>query len=71
MTPPGKSEWEMVINHMRKDLKVSSLISHTPTLSEGPQMFADMANRNIWYNKVVFTISDEAKAEAANLRSSN
>jgi L-iditol 2-dehydrogenase/galactitol-1-phosphate 5-dehydrogenase len=69
MTPPGKSEWEMVINHMRKDLKVSPLISHTPTLSEGPQMFADMANRNIWYNKVVFTVSEEAKAEAANLRS--
>lgn len=65
ITPAGKSEWDMVIHHMQQgDLKVAPLISHTPTLSDGPQMFADMATRKVWYNKVVFAIADEARAEA-------
>jgi len=62
--PPGKSEWEMVINAMRADLQVTPLISHTPKLSDGPQIFTDMAERKIWYNKVVFTITEEAHREA-------
>ncbi|HMR67559.1 MAG TPA: galactitol-1-phosphate 5-dehydrogenase, partial [Anaerolineae bacterium] len=64
ITPAGKSEWEMVIHHMQQgDLQVAPLISHTPLLSDGPQMFAEMAARKVWYNKVVFAIADEARAE--------
>jgi len=61
--PPGNNEWEMVLSHIGNGLRVSPLISHMPALSEGPQMFADMAARRIWYNKVVFAISAEARAE--------
>ena len=68
ITPPGKSEWDMVVHNMQKGtLQVGPLISHTPALSEGPQMFADMATRAVWYNKVIFALADEAKAEAAQL----
>ncbi len=67
MTPPGKSEWEMVIHHMCSDLRVDPLISHKITLQEGPQIFADVSERRIWYNKVVFVISEEARAEAARM----
>lgn len=64
ITPAGKSEWEMVIHHMQQgDLQVAPLISHTPLLSDGPQMFAEMAARKVWYNKVVFAIAEEARAE--------
>jgi L-iditol 2-dehydrogenase/galactitol-1-phosphate 5-dehydrogenase len=63
MLPPGKSEWEMVLTHMGKGFKVAPFISHTPSLSEGPQVFADLAARRMWYNKVVFVISEEAKRE--------
>jgi len=64
ITPAGNSEWDMVIRHMQNgNLQVAPLISHTPTLSDGPQMFADMAERKVWYNKVVFAIADEAKKE--------
>lgn len=63
ITPPGKSEWEMVLSQMQHNFQVGPLISHTPLLSDGPQMFDDIAARRIWYNKVVFAISAEAQAE--------
>ncbi len=65
--PAGKSEWDMVLAQMGKGLQVGPLISHTPSLEEGPQIFADMASRSIWYNKVVFPIAREAREEAAAL----
>lgn len=67
MTPPGQSEWEMVLHHMCRDLQVAPLISHTVTLSEGPQIFADISSQRTWYSKVVFVISEEAQADAARL----
>jgi L-iditol 2-dehydrogenase/galactitol-1-phosphate 5-dehydrogenase len=67
ITPAGKSEWDMVLSHMRRDFQVGPLISHTPTLDQGPQVFADMAARRIWTNKVIFAISEEAQAEASRL----
>jgi L-iditol 2-dehydrogenase/galactitol-1-phosphate 5-dehydrogenase len=66
ITPAGKSEWDMVIHHMQQgDLKITPLISHVLPLSDGPQMFANMADRSIWYNKVVFAIANEATRESA------
>jgi L-iditol 2-dehydrogenase/galactitol-1-phosphate 5-dehydrogenase len=67
ITPAGKSEWDMVLSHMRQAFQVGPLISHTPTLDQGPQVFADMAARRIWTNKVIFAISEEARAEAEQL----
>ncbi len=66
ITPAGKSEWDMVLSHMQHDFQVGPLISHTPTLDEGPQVFADMAARRIWTNKVIFVVSEEARAEERN-----
>jgi L-iditol 2-dehydrogenase len=64
ITLPGHSEWEMVIHHMCKDLQVQSLISHAPLLEQGVEMFTNMASGKFWYNKVVFTIAEEARQEA-------
>ena len=55
-TPRGKSEWDDVLHHMDHDLIVAPLISHTPSLAQGPQILADMAEKKIWYNKVVFSL---------------
>jgi L-iditol 2-dehydrogenase/galactitol-1-phosphate 5-dehydrogenase len=63
--PPGHSDWEMVIARLGNGLEVAPLISHTPRLDEAPAVFADLADRRIWYNKVVFTVAEEAAAEAA------
>jgi L-iditol 2-dehydrogenase len=60
-TPKGKSEWDMVIHHMNHDLIVGPLISHTPSLEEGPEIFAAMAKKKIWYNKVVFAVDPKLR----------
>lgn len=67
MTPHGKSEWEMVLHHMCRDLQVAPLISHKITLPQGPQIFLEISERRIWYNKVVYVVSEEARVEAARL----
>lgn len=63
--PPGSSDWDMVIARLGRDLEVAPLISHTPSLDEAPAVFADLAERRTWYNKVVFAIAPEARAELA------
>ena len=63
--PPGRSDWDMVIARLGNDLQVAPLVSHTPRLDEAPAVFADLADRRVWYNKVVFTVAEEAAAEAA------
>lgn len=64
IVPPGRSEWEMVLDHMQYDFDVDRYISHTPLLIDGPTVFADLAARNLWYQKVVFAVSEEAQREA-------
>jgi L-iditol 2-dehydrogenase len=63
--PVGHSDWDMVIDRLGRELLVAPLISHTPRLDEAPAVFADLADRRVWYNKVVFTVAPEAAAEAA------
>lgn len=63
ITPVGRSEWDMVVRHLGRDLQVAPLISHTPSLEEAPQVFANLLNRRTWYSKVVFAVSEEARAE--------
>jgi L-iditol 2-dehydrogenase/galactitol-1-phosphate 5-dehydrogenase len=60
-TPKGKSEWDMVIQHMDDDLLIGPFISHTPSLEEGPGLLADMAAKKIWYNKVIFSVNPDMK----------
>jgi L-iditol 2-dehydrogenase/galactitol-1-phosphate 5-dehydrogenase len=69
ITPQGQSEWEMVIRHMCRDLLVQPLVSHLPTIEQGVEMFTKMASGKFWYNKVIFTIAEEARGEAQELGS--
>lgn len=64
ITPPGNSEWEMVLHHMGRAFQAGPFISHTPRLSDGPRVFAELAARRSWFNKVVFAVSEEAAQEA-------
>lgn len=63
VTPKGHSEWDMVIAHLGKDLKVEELISHVRPLEESPRLFRQLTDRSIWYNKVLFAIAEEAQSE--------
>jgi L-iditol 2-dehydrogenase len=59
-TPRGKSEWDTVRRHLNRDLQVAPLISHTPSLEEGPRILEDMARKTFWYNKVVFSLAGDS-----------
>jgi len=52
---------------MCKDLYLQPLISHMPGIEQGVEMFMNMASGKYWYNKVIFTIAEEAKVEAQTL----
>jgi L-iditol 2-dehydrogenase/galactitol-1-phosphate 5-dehydrogenase len=65
ITPPGRSEWDMVAREIASGaIDARSLISHAPTLETGVRMFAEMAARSVWFSKVVFAVSEEAREEA-------
>jgi L-iditol 2-dehydrogenase len=64
IAPAGRSEWEMVIGHIASgELQVAPLISHTPELASAASVFEDLLERRTWYNKVVFAVADQARAE--------
>lgn len=56
VTPKGRSEWDTVLAALDKKIQVAPLISHEPTLTEGPEIFKKVANRELWYNKIIFSI---------------
>jgi L-iditol 2-dehydrogenase/galactitol-1-phosphate 5-dehydrogenase len=63
VTPKGRSEWDMVIAHLGRDLHVDELISHVRPLDEAPAVFRRLTDRSIWYNKVLFAVAAEAQEE--------
>jgi len=54
--PRGRDDWTTVLQYMDKKLLVAPLISHTPPLSEGPEIFGRMAGKKEPFGKVVFRI---------------
>lgn len=63
VTPIGHSDWDKVIHHLDKDLEVDRLISHVRPLEAAPDTFEQLLTRDIWYNKVIFQIAEEAATE--------
>ncbi len=56
ITPSGSDDWTTVLKYMDREMNVAPLISHTPTLSEGADVFNKIVNRTEYTNKVIFTL---------------
>jgi L-iditol 2-dehydrogenase len=56
VTPRGLDDWSTVLKYMGKELVLGPLISHTPTLEEGPAVFEGIVSKKMSINKVVFKI---------------
>ena len=54
MVPAGRSEWNTVVSSLGTRIRVDALVSHTPRLSEGADIFRRMLVRREFFNKVVF-----------------
>ena len=66
ITPTGSSEWDMVVANIAAGrLQVAPLISHALPLADAGRTFAEMLDRRIWSNKVLFAVSEQALAETA------
>lgn len=54
--PSGHNEWTAVLDYMDRGMDVGSLISHTPYLSEGVDMFRRMVEKTETISRVVFRV---------------
>lgn len=56
VTPLGSDDWSRTLHFLNKGIEVKPLISHTPSLEEGAEIFRMMVEKTDWYNKVVFAL---------------
>jgi L-iditol 2-dehydrogenase len=56
IVPEGRNEWTTVLSEMGRGIDVASLVSHTPPLSEGVDVFRRFVGRTEFMNKVVFSV---------------
>lgn len=55
-TPPGRDDWSTVLKFLDREMKVAPLISHTPHLSDGVEVFDTIVRGSGYTNKVIFKI---------------
>ncbi len=58
-TPRGNDDWTKVLQFLDRNIKVRPLISHRIPLKDGAMIFKKIAAKEIWYNKVIFSIAGE------------
>jgi len=56
IVPRGTDDWSTALAFMRQGLEVAPLVTHTPALSEGQEIFGRMARGGESFGKVVFRI---------------
>ena len=54
VVPEGRNDWTTVLSHLGKQIEVARLVSHTPPLSEGADIFRRVLGHSEFFNKVVF-----------------
>ncbi len=57
--PKGKDDWSAVLEYMNapesRRLELDPLISHTPGLREGPEVFRKLVDKEEYFSKIIFT----------------
>ena len=57
IVPHGHNDWSTALENMDRNLEVAPLISHTPDLQEGPQVFEQVAKGSFGsFGRIVFRI---------------
>jgi L-iditol 2-dehydrogenase/galactitol-1-phosphate 5-dehydrogenase len=64
ITPAGRSDWDRAVAAIADGrLAVDPIISTVAALDDAPEVLDAMARRAGWFNKVVFAVSTQARAE--------
>lgn len=58
IVPKGNDDWTISLAHMRGPIDVAPLISHTPALKEGVEIFNRMHQKTEFFNKVIFDVGN-------------
>jgi L-iditol 2-dehydrogenase/galactitol-1-phosphate 5-dehydrogenase len=58
IVPAGIDDWSTALAYMDRELVVAPLISHTPALSEGPEIFRRIIAKKEFFNKVILRIGE-------------
>jgi L-iditol 2-dehydrogenase/galactitol-1-phosphate 5-dehydrogenase len=56
VVPEGRNEWTVTLEQLGRGIQVAPLVSHTPQLSEGPEIFRRALAKTEFFNKVVFEV---------------
>jgi L-iditol 2-dehydrogenase/galactitol-1-phosphate 5-dehydrogenase len=54
--PEGRNDWTAVLGALGRGIDAASLVSHTPSLAEGADIFRRIIERKEFFNKVVFAL---------------
>ncbi len=61
VAPRGQDDWSAVLDFMAGGLQVAPLISHTPDLAEGAEVFRRLSERSFGpYGRIVFRVAGDA-----------
>jgi L-iditol 2-dehydrogenase/galactitol-1-phosphate 5-dehydrogenase len=59
IVPAGADDWSTVLKIMDQGLQIAPMISDTPTLDKGAEIFSSIRERKAWHHKVVFRVTPE------------
>jgi L-iditol 2-dehydrogenase len=59
VVPAGTDDWSTVLKFMDRGIQIAPMISDTPTLEQGPEIFASIHEGKAWHHKVIFRIAPE------------
>ena len=59
IVPRGRDDWSTVLHYLDREMQVAPLVSHTPSLEEGPDIFRRMIEGKEYFNKVIFKVGEK------------
>jgi len=60
VVPRGTDDWSTVLKYMDRELQIAPLITDTPSLEQGAEIFDSIRHRKAYHNKVIFRVSGGA-----------
>jgi L-iditol 2-dehydrogenase/galactitol-1-phosphate 5-dehydrogenase len=59
VVPAGTDDWSTVLKFMDRGLQIAPMISDTPTLEQGAEIFSSIRDGRAWHHKVIFRVTPE------------
>ncbi|MGD1030173.1 MAG: galactitol-1-phosphate 5-dehydrogenase [Opitutaceae bacterium] len=57
--PAGSDDWSTALKFMDRGVQIAPMISDTPSLEQGAEIFSSIRERKAWHHKVIFRVAPE------------